>query len=251
MTAILYTPGHLTADSRRSQRGDIVTDDATKLRRFGDVNHPLDESKLLHFKGELVRVAGGAGNSDGIELFLKNLGRYGTDVINFYDDAAHAFGKHLRQSEFTVLLVGDKYLHQLDIGPLHPRPPHPAGKAVEHHQWPLDTPYAIGSGGKLALMLYQFFRVPPTLAVAAAGLFDPWTGGEIVELELRHEGKHTLWMETSERYRDRAEIMDALTDHFSEWNVGTHPFECLGRPKRKARTVHVPVHRVARPPKPE
>lgn len=248
MTTILYTPGHLTADSRTTRRTAqgtiVVADDTAKIRRFCNPAFPLDETERLSYRDDVICLAAGAGNTRSIHQLLDNLCRYGDGVDKVYQRAKRAFGTHVHVGTCTLLLVGEQHLHEIRIAN-HAKSTH----VFTEQQLSLQEPHAIGSGGDLALMLHRLFRVPPILAVAAGGLIDTGTGGNVVDCERRQVGERGVeWMETLTRYVDQEDLLDSLTDYFADWNVGTHPFELLGLPKRKRGTRALRVSRARRSP---
>ena len=224
MSTLFYTPGCLTADSRQSlSTGEITNDHTSKLIRFVpgiDIEHGTLPTP------DRIRIGSGVGSGESIRIFMALLAEHGNEVFKVYMGAVKAFetlGKQV--GDCTIVLVGDQALHEIQLINSE------AEFHMSHRVGPLSCVRAWGSGNLVAHFLHAMFKVPPALAVCATSLIDRHTGGPAVSLTLhkRKKSRQSVddlpdWRQSTESYVDDDALRDALTDHFSTWNVGTHPF---------------------------
>ena len=216
MSIVLYTPGQLIADSRvTSSSSNVVSDEQAKLRCF---HHEVKSSKgkskkktkhhWMPYKGDQVYVGGGAGSSPLINTVFRAFKLYGDEAQKHFAESMRLLGGELLHRKCRILLVGKQHLYCISIN------------ASRTNHWkeetlPLDTPFAIGSGCKVAMTLHHLLGIDPMVAVATTPLLCSCCGGDIVSVALpKKKGDHplekTVWKSDS---TDPEHVKSLLTAH--------------------------------------
>lgn len=194
MTTIAWDGKTLAADSRRSYGLKYAHDDVVKLFVFKNEELYLVNTKT---KERLKIVAGGgSGSAEAVHCAFTMLDETPMEFRHFHEVFRKA-GIHANSHFQMVVVAGDR-LFRFAMGDRF---------FVDTDAGVKGRPSAIGSGSKVAEWLMKAFKAPSQLAIAAAALTDPGTGGSIHTLTFK---KGKIVEQSEIHYPDRNEIYDEI-----------------------------------------
>jgi hypothetical protein len=229
MTTLLFTPELIVVDSRstsyRGGTGEAI-DGSIKLHKFGSSD--ADALSLSEDTDEVLLLATGAGNVNGIQRFLRSLSENGLEkTLELFRHAKDILPTHHVPRSFVVVGVSNHRYHIFDYD----------NHVLTHRKRSFTETFAHGSGGKVALALHTLCGVKPAIAVLATSLIDDSTGGNTICVKLNPDadGKVSTsgWVWNTLISRRPETVRQILEEELQKYDWASHVVKFPHTPKEE------------------